>query len=292
MSRRPYVEFWMGTHDSEPSFMADDNGKCGNLGLRDWILKNPNVLDHKVLSLAKPLSRQAHPNKELAKELHKLKRNLYKDANHKPEMALAITEFRALCGFITFEVKIVDLQCQVIFCRIIRYRTELNFTPTLYISIPSRSTNNGFKDFLLWNVSERILRGNRMYLDILPTTFGNPLWFTDDEMLELRETILYRATELREVATWEVPVPKIYNEQITYLLDPNQRNLQVEWILCYNFGKGSGTAGAYDVPTSSVEGNAHSQPVSRVLDSEEATSKLQKKLEELHLRSYNLLVSS
>ncbi|KAE8695280.1 hypothetical protein F3Y22_tig00110722pilonHSYRG00044 [Hibiscus syriacus] len=50
-----------------------------------------------------------------------------------------------------------------------------------------------------------------------------------------------------------------------------------------NFGQGSGTAGASDVPTSSVEANTHSQPVSRVLDSEESTSKLQKKLEELHL---------
>ncbi|KAK9035154.1 hypothetical protein V6N11_077203 [Hibiscus sabdariffa] len=50
-----------------------------------------------------------------------------------------------------------------------------------------------------------------------------------------------------------------------------------------NVGQGSGTSGASDVPTNSVEANAHSQPVSRVLDSEEATSKLQKKLEELHL---------
>ncbi|XP_039039742.1 probable galacturonosyltransferase 5 [Hibiscus syriacus] len=53
-----------------------------------------------------------------------------------------------------------------------------------------------------------------------------------------------------------------------------------EWkpkVTSSNFGKGSGTAGAYDVPTSSVEASAYSQPVSRVIDSEEATSKLQKK---------------
>ncbi|KAL4308912.1 hypothetical protein GQ457_01G037140 [Hibiscus cannabinus] len=114
---RPYAEFWMGTHDSGPSFLADANGEGVNVGLKDWIWKNPNVLGHKVLekwgpdlpflfkvlSVAKALSIQAHPDKELAKELHKLKPNLYKDANHKPEMALAITEFRALCGFITLE---------------------------------------------------------------------------------------------------------------------------------------------------------------------------------------------
>ncbi|XP_039056270.1 mannose-6-phosphate isomerase 2-like [Hibiscus syriacus] len=116
---RPYAEFWMGTHDSGPSFMADNNGEGGNLGLKDWILKNTNVFGHKVLkkwgpnlpflfkvlSVEKPLSIQAHPDKELAKELHKLKPNLYKDANHKPEMALAVTKFRALCGSITLEVK-------------------------------------------------------------------------------------------------------------------------------------------------------------------------------------------
>ncbi|KAA3480725.1 diphthine--ammonia ligase-like isoform X2 [Gossypium australe] len=61
-----------------------------------------------VLSVAKALSIQAHPNKELAKELLKLKPNLYKDGNHKPEMALAITEFRALCGFITLELEAED----------------------------------------------------------------------------------------------------------------------------------------------------------------------------------------
>jgi hypothetical protein len=35
------------------------------------------------------------------------------------------------------------------------------------------------------------------YLDMLPTTFGNPLWFTDDELLELKGTTLYQATELQ-----------------------------------------------------------------------------------------------
>lgn len=57
-----------------------------------------------TLSIAKALSIQAHPNKKLAAELHKLKPNSYKDDNHKPEMALALTKFEALCGFITFEV--------------------------------------------------------------------------------------------------------------------------------------------------------------------------------------------
>ncbi|MFQ6633950.1 hypothetical protein Gotur_011046 [Gossypium turneri] len=122
---KPYAEFWMGTHESGPNVLVEEEGEeeegeekeQQDVGLREWIEKNPKVLGHKVLekwgsdlpflfkvlSVGKALSIQAHPDKELAKELHKMKPNLYKDANHKPEMALAITEFRALCGFITLQ---------------------------------------------------------------------------------------------------------------------------------------------------------------------------------------------
>lgn len=57
-----------------------------------------------VLSVAKALSIQAHPDKELAKHLHTSYPQIYKDGNHKPEMALALTPFEALCGFVTSEV--------------------------------------------------------------------------------------------------------------------------------------------------------------------------------------------
>lgn len=57
-----------------------------------------------MLSVGKALSIQAHPDKELARMLHKLHPDVYKDGNHKPEMALAMTDFEALCGFITLKV--------------------------------------------------------------------------------------------------------------------------------------------------------------------------------------------
>lgn len=59
--------------------------------------------------MAKALSIQAHPDKEWGKVLHKLQPDVYKDANHKPEMTLAITEFKALCGFISLEVTYLSL---------------------------------------------------------------------------------------------------------------------------------------------------------------------------------------
>lgn len=48
-----------------------------------------------VLSLAKLLSIQVHPNKGLAELLHAM--SMYRDANHKPVVAIDVTEFpRAL----------------------------------------------------------------------------------------------------------------------------------------------------------------------------------------------------
>lgn len=114
---RPYAEFWMGTHESGPSFLAAEGEAEAAVTLKSWVRENPVVLGDKivqtwgpdlpflfkVLSVAKALSIQAHPDKELAKVLNKMHPEIYKDPNHKPEMAIAITEFKALCGFVSTE---------------------------------------------------------------------------------------------------------------------------------------------------------------------------------------------
>ncbi|KAK9274080.1 hypothetical protein L1049_018894 [Liquidambar formosana] len=53
---------------------------------------------------------------------------------------------------------------------------------------------------ILFLTVERLRKNSswKPYLDMLPTTFGSPLWFTDDELLELKGTTLYRATELQK----------------------------------------------------------------------------------------------
>lgn len=53
----------------------------------------------KVLSVRTALSIQAHPNKALAEKLHHDDPFHYPDSNHKPELAIALTEFEAFCGF-------------------------------------------------------------------------------------------------------------------------------------------------------------------------------------------------
>jgi mannose-6-phosphate isomerase len=44
-----------------------------------------------VLSVAKALSIQAHPDRALAARLHARDARNYPDANHKPELALAVS---------------------------------------------------------------------------------------------------------------------------------------------------------------------------------------------------------
>lgn len=53
----------------------------------------------KILSVAKALSVQAHPDRTLAASLHASRPDLYPDDNHKPELACALTPFEAMCGF-------------------------------------------------------------------------------------------------------------------------------------------------------------------------------------------------
>lgn len=104
----PYAELWMGTHPSGPSkalpggsllseVLADNQALCGEEISDVYEGKLPFLF--KVLSIQKALSIQCHPTKELAKKLHEDDPKNYKDDNHKPEMAIAITPFEGFCGF-------------------------------------------------------------------------------------------------------------------------------------------------------------------------------------------------
>lgn len=112
----PYAELWCGTHASGPSRLRDgedegqllleylDADRGVRLGAQVVARFGAESADlpflFKVLSVAKALSIQAHPDKALASKLHADRPDVYKDANHKPEMALALTRFEALCGFL------------------------------------------------------------------------------------------------------------------------------------------------------------------------------------------------
>jgi len=103
---RPFAEMWMGTHGSAPSQVFVNNTNlpedlkniCGELS---FLLK--------LIAVEKPLSIQAHPNKEQAEEGFKREEELglsinaptrnYRDTNHKPEILCAITPVKLMAGF-------------------------------------------------------------------------------------------------------------------------------------------------------------------------------------------------
>jgi mannose-6-phosphate isomerase len=117
----PLAEIWMGAHPSAPSTAIVNGAK---VGLDELIRRGPkealgdSVVDKlgsslpflfKVLSAGMPLSIQAHPSKRKA-QLGFERENLggipvdaaernYRDPNHKPEMAVALTRFEFICGF-------------------------------------------------------------------------------------------------------------------------------------------------------------------------------------------------
>ena len=103
----PYAELWMGTHPNAPSKLYNDPSKLLKSVLNKETLSEKIFNEYsgdlpflfKVLSARKTLSIQAHPDKELAKRLYKQFPQIYKDENHKPEMAIGLTSFEALIGF-------------------------------------------------------------------------------------------------------------------------------------------------------------------------------------------------
>jgi mannose-6-phosphate isomerase len=125
----PQAELWMGTHPKAPSLVWHDGewvplpklirenpeGVLGKSAANKFSNRLPFLF--KVLAAERPLSIQAHPNRDQARQgfarenrlkvpLNAPHRN-YKDDNHKPEIICALTPFWALIGFREFEDIIV-----------------------------------------------------------------------------------------------------------------------------------------------------------------------------------------
>lgn len=127
----PYAELWMGDHVSGPSSVKVSSALLSDCLKENPLLMSPRRPDEeslarlpylfKVLSVSQALSiqvsytsityccpnfkpicvfvAQVHPNKQQAERLHKEFPDVYKDDNHKPELAIALTPFLAMCGF-------------------------------------------------------------------------------------------------------------------------------------------------------------------------------------------------
>lgn len=120
-SKTPQAELWLGAHPQAPSRVSRsgvskslleviEEAPARELGPKvhaRFGAKLPFLL--KVLAAETPLSLQAHPSLEQAKEgfaredalgiARDASHRNYRDANHKPELICALTPFDALCGF-------------------------------------------------------------------------------------------------------------------------------------------------------------------------------------------------
>ncbi|GAA82789.1 mannose-6-phosphate isomerase, class I [Aspergillus luchuensis IFO 4308] len=127
-----YSEMWMGTYPTVPSRIL----ATGEL-LSEYLQKHPEVTGEgykkwgtevpflpkvhtyplptpshhpvintnaifvrvKILSFQKALPLQIHPDKKLAEKLHESQPDKYSDPNHKPEIAIALSNFELFVGF-------------------------------------------------------------------------------------------------------------------------------------------------------------------------------------------------
>ncbi len=107
-SEGPEAELWLGAHPDDPSSLpggslldaltGDPTGLLGSATVEEFGLRLPYLL--KALAAEAPLSLQAHPDSEQAREAFESGRTGYTDPYHKPELLVALDEgFEALCGF-------------------------------------------------------------------------------------------------------------------------------------------------------------------------------------------------
>lgn len=114
---RPEAEMWIGAYPASPSRLADGRSLVELIAGDPESALGSDVLDRygprlpfllKVLGIGSPVSIQAHPSAEQARDgfAAEQARGLppddparnYKDTNHKPELLCALTEVEAFCG--------------------------------------------------------------------------------------------------------------------------------------------------------------------------------------------------
>jgi mannose-6-phosphate isomerase len=102
-SKEPLAEVWFGAHPANPSELLIEGAPhpIGSVSA----LEPPSVL-LKLLAAASPLSIQVHPDRAQAVAGHQreeeqdipVERRNYRDRSDKPELLLALTPMRVLCG--------------------------------------------------------------------------------------------------------------------------------------------------------------------------------------------------
>ncbi|QIW98004.1 hypothetical protein AMS68_003522 [Peltaster fructicola] len=174
-----YAEMWMGDYPDLPSYIKSSGKSLKDFVEEDaegWLgqatvkkFQNHDILyPPKVLSIAKALPLQLHPNKELATELHKKDPENFTDPNHKPEIALALSKFEAFCGFKPL-------------ARIVKHLEK----PAFEQFVPSSGLSS-FDDKGLKSVVNKMLKADdasvkKVYKEIISSSPGD--WGSEDEYI-------------------------------------------------------------------------------------------------------------
>ena len=118
-SPHPEAELWFGAHPGSPALLSEAAGNLLTLIDGDpHAALGPETIERfesrlpflvKILAAEEPLSLQAHPSSEQAREGFDAEnragltdddpRRNYRDSWHKPEIVVALTDFEALAGF-------------------------------------------------------------------------------------------------------------------------------------------------------------------------------------------------
>ncbi|KAI1810651.1 mannose-6-phosphate isomerase [Poronia punctata] len=106
---KTYSEMWFGDYPDFPGRKLDSGEPLADVLQRNKEkLLGKKVIERfdgqlpylpKILSIAKALPLQIHPNKDLATKLHEKDPENFTDPNHKPEIALALSKFEVFAGF-------------------------------------------------------------------------------------------------------------------------------------------------------------------------------------------------
>ncbi|KAI0593217.1 RmlC-like cupin domain-containing protein [Biscogniauxia sp. FL1348] len=104
-----YSELWFGDYNDFPGRKLDTGELLSDVLARNKEeLLGKKVIERfdaqlpflpKILSIAKALPLQLHPNKDLAGKLHAQDPDNFTDSNHKPEIAVALSKFEIFAGF-------------------------------------------------------------------------------------------------------------------------------------------------------------------------------------------------
>lgn len=147
----PQAEIWMGAHPNGCSTVSNQTGEATKLStliaqnidafLSEKVATRFGELPYlfKVLAAEKALSIQVHPNKSQAERGFALEEQLgiphsagnrnYKDANHKPELVYALTEYQAMNGFRSVK-EIIDNFTDLAIPALDLLLTQLRLNPT------------------------------------------------------------------------------------------------------------------------------------------------------------------